>query len=515
MKRIQVITSQVLPVTCAGAPANVPVLRNFIGGDFVPVNVNSCVAVTNPLTGEVLANVPESGRPEVDAAVQAAAQAWPAWSTTPAKARVEVLFRFKELMEAHLAELTELVVREHGKNRGEAEAEVMKGIETIAFATGLPDLLAGRKLEVSRGVTCEEFRRPLGVVVSIVPFNFPAMVPLWTLPIAIGCGNCLIIKPSEKAPLTLMRMAELLQKAGCPKGVFSLVHGTQGAVEALARHPGIAAVSFVGSSRVAKIVDDTARATGKRALCMGGAKNHLIVMPDADEVMTIEDIMNSAFGSAGQRCMAASVLLVVGKQRQSFLEALVKRASQMKPGQAAGEVGPLIDAAAKSRVVRYIDECVKHGGQILLDGREWSTRPNLSKGFFVGPTVLLHKSTSEPSMQDEIFGPVLSVFAVDSLEEAIAIENSNPYGNAAAIYTTSGQTALAASRLSAGMLGINIGVPVPREPFSFGGIRQSKFGDCSDITGAGSINFWTEVVKVTTKWQPSKQTDAISRSFIS
>jgi len=248
---------------------------------------------------------------------------------------------------------------------------------------------------------------------------------------------------------------------------------------------------------------------------MGGAKNHLILMPDADESMTIEDIMNSAFGSAGQRCMAASVLLVVGKERQSFIDRLVARAAQMKGGQEVGEVGPLIDEAARSRVTRYIQECTSHGGKVLLDGRSWTSDPSLAKGYYVGPTVLLHKSSSEPAMQEEIFGPVLSVLEVSSLEEAMAIESGNPYGNAAAIYTSSGLTALDAQRLSAGMIGVNIGVPVPREPFSFGGTRASKFGDTADITGTSAVGFWTELVKITAKWQPSKSKDVVSSSFIS
>lgn len=515
MRRLQVLSSQLLAVPCSTQGSEI-LLKNLVGGKLVPSTSSTHVAVTNPSNGKVLALAPESNAADVDAAVRAAAAAWPAWRDTPVKARVEVLFRFKSLMEANMKELTALVVQEHGKNRVEAEAEVMKGLETVAFAAGLPDLLSGRRLEVSRGVTCEDLRRPLGVVASIVPFNFPAMVPLWTLPIAIGCGNCLIMKPSEKAPLTLERMGELLMQAGCPPGVFVVVHGTQDAVQAICQHPGIAAVSFVGSSRVAKIVNDTSRAAGKRALCMGGAKNHLIVMPDADERMTIEDIMNSAFGSAGQRCMAASVLLVVGKNRKSFLEALVARARQMQPGQEAGQVGPLIDEAARAKVTRYIDECTKNGGQVLLDGRAWIKDQALAKGYYVGPTVLLHSSAAEPAVREEIFGPVLSVVETESLDQAIKIENASPYGNAAAIYTTSGLHALEASRLSAGMLGINIGVPVPREPFSFGGIRDSKFGDCSDITGSGAINFWTELIKITTKWQPPQGLgDAVTRAFIS
>jgi len=323
------------------------------------------------------------------------------------------------------------------------------------------------------------------------------------------------MKSSEKVPLTILRMAELLGEAGLPPGVFSIVHGAQGVAAALAEHPGIAAISFVGSSRVAKIIDETARKAGKRSVCMGGAKNHLIAMPDADEEMTISDIMNSAFGSAGQRCMAASVLLVVGKGRTAFLNALVERARKLSPGQAPGQIGPVIDEAAKARISKYIADSEKHGGQILLDGRSWCIHPDLPKGAWVGPTVLFHQSAQEPAMREEIFGPVLSVLEVASLDEAVAIENSNPYGNAAAIYTTSGQTALETERLSAGMIGVNIGVPVPREPFSFGGIGGSKFGDSSDITGEGAINFWTEKIKITSKWQPPQKKDIITSSFIS
>jgi len=518
MHRLRVLATHALaalPETGAStSAATAERLQNFIGGEFIPSTASSMIQLTDPASGTVLAHVPESGSADVDKVVAAAANAWPSWRDTPVKVRIEMLFHFKSLLETHLSELSDLIVTEHGKNRAEAEAEVLKGIETVTFALGLPDILAGRQLEVSRGVTCQEMRRPLGVVASIVPFNFPAMVPLWTLPIAIGCGNCLIMKPSEKAPLTLVRMAELLREAGCPAGVFSLVHGAQAAVESLTKHPGIAAVSFVGSSRVAEIVDKSARATGKRALCMGGAKNHLIVMPDADEAMTIADVMNSAFGSAGQRCMAASVLLLVGKNRHSFLDGLVGRARSLAAGQKVGQIGPLIDAHARSRVSRYIEECSGHGGRVLLDGRTWASDPQLGQGFFVGPTILLHSSRDEPAMSEEIFGPVLSVLEVESLDEAVTIENANPYGNAASIYTTSGATALEAQRLSAGMLGVNIGVPVPREPFSFGGTRQSKFGDSSDITGIGAVNFFTELVKITTKWSPAKRSDAISSSFI-
>jgi len=512
MERLARLSQQVLGGLVVSPCAGAEVLSNWIGGKYVSSSAASSICVTNPATGEEICRVPDGRAQDVDEAVKAASSVFPAWRDTPVKARVEVLFRFKALAEANLAEITALVVKEHGKNRGEAEAEILKGLETVSFATGLPDMVAGRVLEVARGVFCQDVRRPLGVVASIVPFNFPAMVPLWTLPISIACGNCLIMKPSEKAPLTVLRFAELLAEAGLPSGVFSIVHGSQEVAKSLAEHPGISAISFVGSSRVADIIDKTARACGKRSLCMGGAKNHLIAMPDCDEEMTISDIMNSAFGSAGQRCMAASVLLVVGRGRTSFLERLVARAKALKAGQAPGEIGPVIDPAAADRINQYVGACEQHGGKILLDGRPWMS---MEKGSWFGPTVLMHRSAQEPAMCEEIFGPVLSVLEVNSLDEAIAIENANPYGNAAAIYTQSGQTALEVEKLSAGMLGVNIGVPVPREPFSFGGIRKSKFGDSADITGEGSIGFWTEKVKITSKWQPPKKKDVISSSFIS
>mmetsp|Transcript_63079 Transcript_63079/g.150342 ORF Transcript_63079/g.150342 Transcript_63079/m.150342 type:complete len:513 (-) Transcript_63079:98-1636(-) len=512
MDRVRVVSAHVV----AGSEPATNVLNNFIGGKFVPSSSTARpIPVTNPATGEELACIPVGTAADVNAAVDAARSAFPGWRDTPVKQRAEILFRFKSLAEQNLKELTTLVVKEHGKNRAEAEAEVLKGLETVAYATGLPDVLTGRILEVSRGVYCQEVRRPLGVVASIVPFNFPAMVPLWTLPIAIGCGNCLIMKPSEKVPLTLMRMGELLAEAGCPPGVFSIVHGTEVVAKGLAEHPAIAALSFVGSSRVAELLDKTARATGKRALCMGGAKNHLIAMPDADEDMTVNDIMNSAFGSAGQRCMAASVLLIVGKDRKAFIKKLTDKAASLKAGQAVGEIGPVIDETACARISKYVSECEKHGGTVLLDGRKWMSDPKLPKGFWFGPTLLLHRSAQEPAMREEIFGPVLSIFEVDTLDEAVGIENSNPYGNAASIYTQSGQSALEVERLSAGMIGVNIGVPVPREPFSFGGINRSKFGDSADITGEGAVGFWTEKVKITSKWQPPKKRDVITSSFIS
>jgi len=388
---------------------------------------------------------------------------------------------------------------------------VSKGIETLEWACSLPQLSAGRFLEVSRGITCRDKLDPLGVVVSIVPFNFPAMVPFWTVPIAIGCGNAVILKPSEKVPLTMTFVASLFKEAGVPDGIFQTVNGTRSTVEGLIDHPDVKAVTFVGTTSIAKQVSDRARSNGKRACCLGGAKNHMCVLPDADFDMCTSDIMNSFAGSAGQRCMAASVLLVVGKFPPKFLELLSSKAKALKAGQDKGEIGPDIDQASKDKIMRYINEAVdRDGAEILVDGRSWAEKP---AGFWVGPTILKHKSAKDAAVREEIFGPVLSVVEVATREEAIAIENSNEYGNAAAIYTSVGQNAdWFLSRFSAAMLGVNIGVPVPREPFSFGGMNQSSFGD-GDITGEGGMNFFTQRKKITQKWVPP-QAGSVMDSFI-
>jgi len=406
-----------------------------------------------------------------------------------------------------------MVVLENGKNRTEAEASIMKGIETLEWATSLPHMIPGRHLEVSRGVTCRDKRDPIGVVVCIVPFNFPVMVPFWTTPIALGCGNAVILKPSEKVPMTMTFLASLFKEAGIPDGVFQTVNGTRTTVEGLVDHPDVAAVTFVGTSAVAEMLQHRAAKLNKRALCLGGAKNNMCVVADADFEMCTSDIMNSFAGSTGQRCMAASVLLQVGKFPPQFMQLLTSKAKALKAGQEKGEIGPVIDQQSKDKILRYISEAVERdGAEILVDGRTWADKP----GFWVGPTILLHKSASDAAVREEIFGPVLSVVQVETKEEAIAIENSNPYGNAAAIYTSVGQTAdWFLERFSAAMLGVNIGVPVPREPFTFGGMNRSNFGN-SDITGDGGMEFFTQRKKITQKWVPPQGGDlsAVDASFI-
>jgi len=349
------------------------------------------------------------------------------------------------------------------------------------------------------------------VVAAVVPFNFPAMVPMWTIPISLTMGNCVILKPSEKVPMTMMRMASLMVEAGLPAGVFQIVNGATEVVQALCAHPQISALSFVGSSRVASIVSESCHKLNKRVLALGGAKNHLIALPDCDVGMAAKDVVASFAGCCGQRCMAASVLLVVG-ENPDLLQEIVAAAGALKSGQAAGQVGPLIDRIAKDRVLSYIDQAEAGGARILLDGRSWAK--SHEKGFWVGPTVILHTNRADAALQDEIFGPVLSILQVDSWDEAIAIENSNPYGNAACIYTEKGANAeWFVKRFRCAMIGVNIGIPVPREPFSFGGLygTQSKYGDC-DITGDGAMEFFSNRIKVTSKWTSSYSTTAKKRA---
>lgn len=482
-------------------------LTNFINGKYVEAKATNFVDVVNPATGRVVNKVPLSTSADVDAAVEAGKAAFAVWKDMTIKQRAAIMFKFHELVDKHSEELAQLIIKENGKNHMEALADVAKGNETVEWACSLPQLAPGRSLEVSRGITCTEYRDPLGVVAAIVPFNFPVMVPMWTLPISLTMGNCVILKPSEKVPAAMQRVSELLTEAGLPPGVFQIVHGAVDVVNAMCDHADIAALSFVGSSRVADIVSQRCHGKNKRVIALGGAKNHLVALPDCDVGMASRDVVVSFAGCAGQRCMAASVLIVVGENKP-LMDQIVKLSSELKPGQAAGQVGPLIDGVARDRVLRYINEAEKSDAEILVDGRSWGqTNPD---GFWVGPTVILHKSAKDPAMQDEIFGPVLSVFQVDSWDEAIAIENANPYGNAACIYTERGANAdWFSKRFRAAMLGVNIGIPVPREPFSFGGLygTQSKYGNV-DITGDGAMEFFSNRRKVTQKWTASYSTNA-------
>lgn len=470
-------------------------IQNYINGNFVQPNTSRTLKVISPLDGSFLSTVPMSTSKDLDIAVKAAQAAFPSWSKTPIKERVQVFFRYKMLLEKNLKELAELCSEENGKTYNESVAEIEKCIELTEFATSLPQLVQGELLEVSKGVECRTEHVPLGVVASIVPFNFPSMVPNWTIPNAIALGNCMIIKPSEKVPLSCGKLAELLKEAGLPDGVFNIVHGDVEIVEAICDHPNIEAVSFVGSTKVAKIVYQRATQNLKRCLSLGGAKNHLMVLPDAIPDMTAQNVAASMSGCAGQRCMAASAMIGVGNV-DAIVAKICDEARKIVPGT---NLGAVIDKASQERIERYITQAEKDGAKILVDGRNTKVAGK-EDGTYVGPTVIDFVTPEMSVAKEEIFGPVVSIMRTNTVDEALAIENANPYGNAASVFTQNGGMArYIIEKASAGMIGVNVGVPVPREPFSFGGWNESKFGVC-DITGKSSIEFWTKLKKSTIKW---------------
>ena len=517
------------------AVADIPiVIDNYIDGVFVAPDSNEYMNVINPCHGSTIARVAVSNEQDVQRAVASAQAAFPAWSSRTMKARAAILLQFHALVREHAHELAELIVQENGKNITEALADVAKGNETVEYACSLPQLAQGRVLPVSSGgVVCQDRRTPLGVVVSIVPFNFPFMVPCWTLPIALVMGNTFILKPSEKVPLTMHRVASLLQQAGVPPGVVTLLHTNQPHVlQTLLQHPTVRAVTFVGSSPVAEHVATTCRALHKRCTALGGAKNHLVALTDSCHISsTASDVVVSFAGCAGQRCMAASVLLLVGSNNdqkdQALLDAIVAQAAAIQPGTGPGQMGPVIDQRSYDKIVQCIHDAVHScGAKVLLDGRTWKEQNTHGGGHWIGPTILLHQSPNDATMREEVFGPCLSVYKCASWDEAIRIENANPFGNAACVYTANGGHAeWFLERFRASMLGYvagvcalcctcvssfltrfcknrcNIGIPVPREPFSFGGLygTLSKYGDM-DITGDGGMEFFSNRIKITTRW---------------
>ncbi|KAG7367577.1 methylmalonate-semialdehyde dehydrogenase [Nitzschia inconspicua] len=484
--------------------SGVTLVTNYINGKFVPPSTNEYMDVLNPSNSQVIGRVGLSSSTDVDEAVDIAHQAQKMWANnTTIKQRAGLMMKLHALIQQHAHELASLIVLENGKNMTEALADVAKGNETVEYACSLPQLAQGKNLQVSSQVHCQDLRQPLGVVASIVPFNFPCMVPFWTTPIALVLGNAVILKPSEKVPLTMRRIADLFQQAGFPDGVFNMIQGTKDAVNAIIDHPKVSAVTFVGSSPVAKLVANRCRALDKRCTALGGAKNHLVALPDCELDGASSDITVSAFGCSGQRCMAASVLLLVGDQER-LLQEIVNKASKIQPGSEPTQMGPVIDTASYTKILSYIEDAEKQGATILLDGRNWKNKMENGNvgGNWIGPTVILHQSPEDKAMKEEVFGPVLSVYKVESWEDAIDIENNNPFGNAASVYTTNGGNAdWFTSRFRASMLGVNIGIPVPREPFSFGGLygTKSKFGDM-DITGDGAMEFFTNRIKITSKW---------------
>ncbi len=471
------------------------VTTNFIGGKFIDSSSPKTLEVISPIDGTLLSKVCLSTATDLDEAVESSKKAFTSWSKIPIKERVQVFFRYKTLLERNIDSLATLCSEENGKTMAESVAEIEKCIELTEFACSLPQLISGELLEVSRGVECRTEHVPLGVVASVVPFNFPSMVPNWTIPNAIALGNCMILKPSEKVPLSVGRLAMLLKEAGLPDGVLNVVHGDQEIVEAICDHPGIEAVSFVGSTKVAKIVYRRATQNYKRCLALGGAKNHLIVLPDAIPEMTAQNVAASMSGCAGQRCMAASAMVGVGDV-DNIIDKICGEAKKIIPGK---NLGAVINKASQQRIEKYITEAEEQGAKILVDGRRTHVEGK-ENGTYVGPTVIDYVTPDMSVAKEEIFGPVISIMRTKTVDEALAIENANPYGNAASVFTQNGGMArYIIDKASAGMIGVNVGVPVPREPFSFGGWNESKFG-VGDITGKSSIEFWTKLKKSTVKW---------------
>jgi malonate-semialdehyde dehydrogenase (acetylating)/methylmalonate-semialdehyde dehydrogenase len=458
--------------------------------------------VTNPATGEVIRHVPFANAADVDAAVQAAAAAFPSWRAAPALRRARVLMRFRDLLETHKKDLAKVVTQEHGKTLVDAEGSLTRGLEVVEFATGIPHLLKGEYSEaVGTDVDSYSLRQPLGVCVGITPFNFPAMVPMWMFPVAIACGNTFVLKPSERDPTLSLRLAELLREAGLPDGVFNVVHGDKEAVDALLRHPLVKAISFVGSTPTAKYIYETGAAHGKRVQALGGAKNHAVVMPDADLDFATEAIIGAGYGSAGERCMAISAVVAVGGVADTLVDKHATRAPQINvgPGDADGEMGPVITCAARDRIVGLIDRGVAEGARLVVDGR----RPAVAghgDGFFVGATLFDDVTREMTIYREEIFGPVLCVVRVESLTDAIALVNNSPYANGAALFTRSGYAARQFQRSAeVGMAGINVPIPVPMAFYSFGGWRSSLFGDLN-VHGTDGVRFYTRLKTVTSRW---------------
>jgi malonate-semialdehyde dehydrogenase (acetylating)/methylmalonate-semialdehyde dehydrogenase len=461
--------------------------------------------VFDPASGEQTAEVVLASATDVDRAVVTARDAWAEWRGTSLTQRARILFAFRQLADSHRGDLARLVTAEHGKVAEDALGEVARGIEVVEFACGIPHLLKGEFSEdVSNGVDASSVRQPLGVVVGITPFNFPVMVPMWMYPVSIACGNAFILKPSERDPSPSGLVAELWAEAGLPEGVFSVVNGDAVAVDALLDHPGVSAVSFVGSTPVARHVFERATARGMRAQALGGAKNHAVVLPDADVDATAEALVAAGYGSAGERCMAVSAVVVVG-DGDPLVSALCERARALVtgPGTDPGsDMGPLITRAHRDKVAGYLGTAEAEGAEVVLDGREVKV-PGYDEGFFLGPSLVDHVTTDMGVYQDEIFGPVLSVLRVDDLDEAIGLVNANPYGNGTAIFTRDGNAARRFCRqVEVGMVGINVAIPVPMAYYSFGGWKQSLFGD-AHVHGMEGIRFNTRLKSVTTRWPDS------------
>ncbi|MEP7354703.1 MAG: CoA-acylating methylmalonate-semialdehyde dehydrogenase [Acidobacteriota bacterium] len=476
-------------------------LSYYVNGEWQKPTSRVKVPVTNPATGEVLAEVPIATDADVNGAAIAAHQAFLRWRDVPVVDRVQVLYRYKTLLENHADDLAEMLTSENGKTIADATLEIRRSIQMVEVACGMPTLMMGDSLnDVASGLDCRTIRQPIGVCVGITPFNFPAMVPMWLYPFAIAAGNSFILKPSERTPLTPSLAVDLLHEAGLPPGVMNLLHGDSRTVDALLHHPLVRAVSFVGSTPVAKYVYSTAAVEGKRVQAMGGAKNHMVVMPDADMQKTTEAIIGSAFGAAGERCLAGSVVVAVGGAANALLDVLVHRTRRMAVGDGARpgiEMGPLITAEHASRVAGYVQRGIAEGAVALCDGRAMRTEKG---GYFLGPTIFDHAKPEMSIATDEIFGPVLAVIRVDTLDEAITVVNRSRFGNSSSIFTESGSAAREySSRVEAGMVGINVGVAAPMAFFPFAGWKQSFFGDLH-AHGKDAVAFYTEQKVIMTRW---------------
>jgi len=477
----------------------------WIDGKHKPASSTRAGDITNPATGQVTKRVPFCNAADIDAAVQAAQRAFPAWRDTPALRRARILMRFRELLDANKDELARLITAEHGKTLADAAGSVQRGVEVVEFAMGIPHLVKGEySEEVGTGVDCHSVRQPLGVCAGITPFNFPVMVPLWMFPVALACGNTFILKPSEKVPSASMLMADLLKQAGLPDGVFNVVHGDKDAVDALLNHPGIKAISFVGSTPIAKYIYETAAKNGKRVQALGGAKNHAVVLPDADFEFAADALIGAAYGSAGERCMAISAVVAVGNSADPLIAKLKEKASNLKIGagdsKADGkemDMGPLVTRVHRDKVAGYVDKGVAEGATLVLDGRTYKGN---AEGFFLGASLFDNVTPDMTIYKDEIFGPVLIVLRVKTLDEAIQMINVNQYANGTAVFTRSGGAARKFEReIEVGMVGVNVPIPVPIAFYSFGGWRNSLFGD-QHVHGMEGVRFYTRNKVVTTRW---------------
>src|SRR6187399_488543 len=478
-------------------------LKNFVGGKWEPASAASVIAVRNPATGDVLAEAPLSGAADVAKAVAAASKALQGWRRTPAGDRIQPLFRLKALLDANFTEIARLVTQECGKTLAESEGELKRGIENVEVAAGIPSLMMGSNLEdIASGIDELMIRQPVGVVAVITPFNFPGMIPLWFLPYAVACGNTVVLKPSEKTPLTMARILQLTEQAGFPPGVINLVHGGKDAVDALLDHPEVRAISFVGSTPIARYVYSRAAANGKRVQCQGGAKNPIVILPDADMDMATKIVADSAFGCAGQRCLASSVVIAVSDAAKTFTQQISDAAASRKVGNgldAGIEMGPVITEDSRKRVLGLIDKGLADGAKVLVDGRNASV-PGYERGNFVRPTVLTDVDPASELAKTEVFGPVLSVMRADDVEGAIAMVNASNFGNMACLFTSSGSAARQFRyETRVGNVGINVGVAAPMAYFPFSGWKDSFFGDLH-AQGRDAIDFYTEKKVVVERW---------------